>query len=106
MAKYRKLIEVSQQNNVVCDNPNCDYVVENISDNPNEDCKIYLNVPCPKCGQNLLTEQDYIQWIALHKYVRFVNKWFSWISIFIKDSKEKSQMEVHVHNGVKCTKIE
>ena len=103
MAKFRKLIEVSQENEVVCDNPECDFVVPNVSKNPDVDCKRYLNVACPKCGQNLLTEQDYLQWLALHKYVRFINKWFSWITIFIKEPKERQCVETHVHNGVKFT---
>lgn len=106
MAKYRKLIETSQLNNVVCDNPKCDYVVENLSDNPDADCKRYLNVPCPKCGQNLLTEQDYLTWVVLHKYIDFINKWFSWISVFIKDHEKPKPFKVHVHEGINIIKEE
>lgn len=39
-----------------CDNPNCDFVDMSIeiSDYDN-----WLNKPCPKCGENLLTQEDY-----------------------------------------------
>lgn len=107
MAKYRKLIEVSQEKEVVCDNPECDFVILNALGNKINDIKDvseYVNVACPKCGMNLLTQQDYDQWTALHKYVKFINKWFSWITIFIKETNKGQLIETHVHNGVKFTK--
>lgn len=103
MAKLRKLIEVSQENEVICDNPECDFVIPNVSKDPDKDSRQYINIPCPKCGENLLTEEDYLQWLALHKYVRFINKWFSWLTVFIKEPKERQTIETHVHNGVKFT---
>lgn len=39
-----------------CDNPDCDYVDMEI---PFEDYPNWINAPCPKCGSNLLTQQDY-----------------------------------------------
>lgn len=41
---------------IQCDNPNCDYVDYNVSVDQYPE---YVNRPCPKCGVNLLTEQDY-----------------------------------------------
>lgn len=100
MARYRKLIETSQESLVVCDNLECDFKVPG---SLNLSIKRFLNVGCPKCGENLLTQEDYDQWVALHTYVRFINKWFSWISVFLKESKEPHSTSVHVHNGVKFT---
>lgn len=102
MARLRKIIEVSQENAVVCDNVNCDFAIQN--KNTDEDIRRYINVPCPKCGENLLTKEDYLQWVALHKYVDFIIKWFSWLTIFIKEPKERKVIETHVHDGVKFTK--
>lgn len=50
---------------IKCDNPDCDYeeVVECKCRNANkviEKYKKWINKPCPKCGQNLLTLRDYI----------------------------------------------
>ena len=38
-----------------CDNPACDWVDSTIQV---EDYKDWLNAPCPKCGENVLTEED------------------------------------------------
>lgn len=38
-----------------CDNPSCDFVDMSIAI---EDYDNWLNVPCPKCGTNLLTKED------------------------------------------------
>lgn len=45
-----------------CDNPNCDYVDPNI---PFEEYEKYVNCPCPKCGQSLLTPQAYKMCLAM-----------------------------------------
>lgn len=57
----RKLIETQQEYLIVCDNKQCDYKIKNTTDNPNENVSMYLNTPCPNCGENLLTEEDYLQ---------------------------------------------
>ena len=41
---------------IKCDNPDCDFADHNVEF---KDYDKWLNKPCPKCGQNLLTEQDY-----------------------------------------------
>ena len=53
----KKNIEYSVRG-IKCDNPECDYVDENVSylDYPS-----WVNKPCPKCGENLLTEEDYLK---------------------------------------------
>lgn len=46
-----------RSNGVQCDNPKCDFKDESVGfDRVIE----YLNKPCPKCGANLLTEEDYL----------------------------------------------
>lgn len=60
-----------------CDNPSCDFVDISIVI---EDYDNWLNVPCPKCGTNLLTKEDLDavkKIIALSKLVQaseYVNK--------------------------------
>ena len=41
---------------IKCDNPNCDF--EDMSVKV-EDYDKWLNKPCPQCGENLLTDDDY-----------------------------------------------
>jgi hypothetical protein len=55
---------------VKCDNKSCDYIdktatVERYSE--------YLNKPCPKCGENLLTEEDYKLAQQLNALANFIN---------------------------------
>lgn len=107
--KY-KLIETHQEHIVVCDNPNCDFKEENIEDeeipkelNKDRVKEIYLygfvDEPCPKCGENLLTYEDFKQAIKITRYVGFVNRWFGWLGFFFRN-KKKIVTEVKVHNGI------
>lgn len=41
---------------LVCDNTECDWEDMTIK---LEDYGQYVNMPCPKCGENVLTEEDY-----------------------------------------------
>jgi hypothetical protein len=47
---------------IKCDNKDCDYVNEDVSVS---DYEKWLNKPCPKCGSNLLTQEDYEATMAL-----------------------------------------
>lgn len=40
-----------------CDNPSCDWVDATVKD---ESLSDWINKPCPKCGENVLTERDYM----------------------------------------------
>ena len=97
----RKLIEKQETGLVVCDNPNCDYELPHTTN----ELKLiqFINVACPKCGQNLLTENDYIQYVKISNLIDWINKWFSWITIFSSKKTESkgNTISVHVHDGVK-----
>ena len=41
---------------IKCDNTNCDFMNMSVKV---EDYDKWLNRPCPKCGENLLTDDDY-----------------------------------------------
>lgn len=101
----RKLIEIKKESLIVCDNTNCDFKIPYSDEGERESYK-YINVPCPKYGDNLLTEADYIQHEKVIKAVNFLNKWFSWITFFYSQkrwAKRKSTM-VHVHDGINIKK--
>ena len=102
----RKLIEVSQENLVVCDNPSCDHKVPFTADKHDHLIHELINCPCPKCGENLLTEADYLQYMKARKTIAWINKWFSWIAYFYsKDSWENKRKSTYmkVHEGVHIT---
>jgi len=102
----RKLIEVSQDILIQCDNTMCDYHIINETKNPNENIEQYLNKPCPKCGENLLTEEDYLVSMKVLKRINWWNRWFSWIMFFFPKSENVNGKDVSVkcHNGVKINK--
>jgi len=98
--KKRKLIEVDQECGVVCDNPVCDFEIKNETGDPNVDIDMYLNVPCPRCGDNLLTEGDLYRYKKFLRVINFINKWFSWLVIF-SSGKNYKEVKVSVHNEIK-----
>ena len=51
-----------------CDH--CDYKDTTI---PYESFPEFINKPCPKCGENLLTIEDYQNAVNFMNYVKFVN---------------------------------
>ncbi len=55
---------------LVCDNENCDFEDMTIKQS---DYKDWVNKPCPKCGENLLTEEDFINSEKLQLIVDSVN---------------------------------
>lgn len=96
----RKLIEKSQELLITCDNPKCDYTIPWQDD---VDTAIYINEPCPKCSENLLTIDDYLAHERIIKAIDWINKWFSWTTIFIskKNWEKRKTVSVHVHEGIK-----
>lgn len=55
---------------IKCDNPNCDYRNNEVRF---EDYAKWIDKPCPKCGQNLLTQQDYNFCLNMMKQVDVIN---------------------------------
>ena len=87
----KKLIEVTEKSVVICDNPECDF---EFPYNPKSKTELiwFINVACPKCGENLLTAEDYLLHKKLMDVVNFVNKWFGWLTIFYSDKKRETAM--------------
>ena len=102
MKPKRKLIEPIQKSLIVCDNKDCDYNIPYSNEGASSIVK-YINMPCPKCGENLLTPQDYLQYERLMRVIDWINKWFGWLTYFSsKKNKDKGHtIYVHVHDGIK-----
>ena len=83
----RKLIVIQQDSLIVCDNKKCDYKI-GYDATLDQVSELFINRPCPVCGQNLLTTEDYLREKKIKKMITWVNKYFSWLTIFIrKDAK-------------------
>ena len=54
-----------------CDNPSCDFCNLDI---PFEEYEKFVNYPCPKCGESLLTPQAYKMAVALKSMGDFITK--------------------------------
>ena len=101
----KKLIESTQKIEVECDNPTCDFNIpcdQALNLHPAH----FIDMPCPKCGDNLLTEQDYLQHQRMLKIVKWINKWFIWITIFYSKKKLNniSIVSIKCHNGITIKK--
>jgi hypothetical protein len=93
-------MENFQKYTVVCDNPNCNYNVVNESGKVDlKELNTYLNKPCPKCGENLLTEEDYKNLVRLFKIIQWWEKWFGWLNKIFK-SKKTTKVSIKVHKGI------
>jgi uncharacterized C2H2 Zn-finger protein len=101
MKNKMKIIETYQEDLIVCDNQHCDFKIINETGDINTETKQYINIPCPKCGENLLTQKDYDDFEKLRKTINWVNKWFGWLSVFGGTKKIPKKATFHVHEGIK-----
>lgn len=64
-----KNVEITE-NGLKCDNPQCDWKDATIGFDTYKEC---INKPCPKCGQNVLTEEDYMNAEIVRLSADFIN---------------------------------
>ena len=103
----RKLIEKAQGSLVTCDNIKCGYTIP-YSDEEEKNLHLYIDKACPNCGENLCTQKDYDDHMKVLKAVNWVNRWFSWVTLFSKakpEDKDYKTFEVYTHKGVKITEV-
>lgn len=63
-------IEVTQSGGINCDNTSCGWNDQSIRV---EDYKDWVNKPCPDCGENLLTEEDFNKTNQLMDAIKLIN---------------------------------
>lgn len=54
--EQKSKVEKIGNSGIMCDNPGCSYLDKTVSD---DNLKEWINIPCPLCGENLLTQEDY-----------------------------------------------
>ena len=62
---------------IKCDNVRCDYRDMEVAFDPDK----YLNMPCPKCGSNLFTPEDYKTLQIMLNYGEALNNIFGDVSL-------------------------
>ena len=60
----------SVESGLQCDNPKCDWTDKTILISSFD---AWLNKPCPKCGENVLTDEDYVNAKKIRAMVDFIN---------------------------------
>lgn len=99
----RKLIEKYERTSIICDNPDCDFEIPYDEDIAIES---FINIPCPKCGDNLLTFDDYLRYKTVIQTVDKINKWFSWLTLFIPKNRKMQKTQVNTHNEISFKTID
>ncbi len=69
--KNIELIAVDGEH-LMCDNPECDHIHYD-KDLHYNDLEKWIDFPCPKCGESLLTREDYEGSLLLQDYVKMMN---------------------------------
>jgi len=59
-----------KETGIICDNPNCDWDDKTVT---HDQLKDWLNVSCPKCGENVLTQEDFDNAKAFYLAMELVN---------------------------------
>jgi predicted RNA-binding Zn-ribbon protein involved in translation (DUF1610 family) len=79
----KELIHVlDNRSQLHCDEPACAHVLPEGHVTWGEHL---IGYPCPRCGSNMLTREDYEASERLHRCVRWINKWFGWLGTEYKD---------------------
>lgn len=118
--EQKKLFELENENSgIMCDNPDCDWEDKTVK---NEDLKNWINTPCPKCGENVLTQEDYDDSQKFLELIKIFNDLPLETKEFLEklgeehlkenpdalgfkvEPNEKVRLSVHCHKGIK-TKV-
>lgn len=88
---------------IKCDNPNCDYQDMTVK---YEDYPSLLNKPCPECGDNLLTQEDFDRTETLVHNIEMVNKFYEKYGLLDDVSPDEPRVVVPVEmNGTGSIKL-
>lgn len=82
---------------IKCDNPKCDFVNMSVEF---VDYKKWIDKPCPKCGENLLTKECYIKNM---KAVNKAKKLNGFLNAILPESLKKEMVkDTRVYGRAEC----
>lgn len=82
-------MDIQEDGYIKCDSPSCDWT-ENIK---LSEMVNWLNKPCPKCGENVLTEKDFDDFLRVLATIQLVDDAVETLE------EEKVLWHLSVHNG-------
>lgn len=104
--RYRPIYQIEESDILLeCDNDSCDFVLKRVPGFYEKITEHHVGTPCPKCGESLLTFEDYYEHKKLMDIINWINKYFSWVTIFSPPPKQLDRYRVKVHKGTKFTKL-
>lgn len=94
-----------QETGLKCDNPTCDWKDESIT---SDQMIAHINAECPKCGENILTEEDYNNYMTVINIIKSVeamsDEEIESLTGGIKDLNEDIyRMTIDTHKGIHLT---
>lgn len=95
-----KNIEIVRDGGIKCDNQKCDWTDETVT---REQMPDWIDKPCPKCGENVLTKEDYVRYESTMLAVDYINTFSEsdMKELGFDPSDPKILAEVDTHNEIK-----
>lgn len=90
-----ELIEI-KGSGLTCDNKNCDYVDKTVLSTDN--LEPFINKPCPKCGENLLTLEDYQLNAKVLELINSINQNYS----DRDNSSNTKELDKYINASISC----
>lgn len=75
-----------------CDNAACGHILPEAL----PWCPELIGYACPKCGQSMLTESDYLRQEKLLRWIDTVNRWFGWMGHEYPSAKRYRSVSMRV----------
>lgn len=90
-----ELIKI-KKSNLICDNKNCDYIDKTVLHKDN--LEFFINKPCPKCSENLLTLEDYQLNVKALEVIDSINKNYS----DRDNSSDTKELDKYINASISC----
>ena len=95
------LIEVQKELFLKCDNNSCKFQFE-MDHDLEISHKMFIDMPCPECNENLLTQEDNDRHLRMIRTIKWINKWFGWLGSYPNDD-EGIMIRVDTHKKITLT---
>ena len=87
-----------EMSGIQCDNHECDYMEENVHQ---DNYKDWVDKPCPKCGENLLTQADYEAAVKMIKAMEGMNALADILGLAPSESEDSIEASFRIQSDTK-----
>ncbi len=88
-------VEILSGGGIGCDNPDCKWEDQTVT---NAEMGEWLNRPCPDCGSNLLTQEDYDYLLMFMKSIELINGMD--LKGILESDEQPTVNVVKIHEGI------